>query len=103
MSLGLSEPPNTPFWPKPLRPCLLPHPTYTEGPGGPQTCPHFQLFSLPTPENKTQGPTSASFALAPSTPAPPLGGASEGEEAGFGALVADSIERGEGWPLPPKK
>lgn len=86
-----------PFWPQPQPPCLLPHPTYTtEGPGGPQTCPHFQLFSLPIPANKTQGPTSASFALAPSTPSPPPPPATwrgfGGRGVGFWALVAISIE-----------
>jgi hypothetical protein len=65
---GLPEPSNpAPLAHAPVRaPCLTP--STTKGPGGPQTCPHFQLFShpTPTPENKTQGPTSASFALAPS-------------------------------------
>lgn len=39
---------------------------------------------LPTSENKTQGPTSASFALAPSTLPSLRGGVSAGEEAGSG-------------------
>lgn len=101
LSLGLSEPPN-PFAPAPIR-VLCPIPSATKGPGGLlKHAPTSNSSPTPTPENKTQGPTSASFALAPSTP-PPGGGASVGEGAGSRAPRVDSIAAERGWPLPPKR
>lgn len=49
-------------------------------------CPHFQRFPHIHPKNKTQGPTSASFALASLTPPQ-----AEGLGGDRGGLQGDSI------------